>query len=307
MRFDDRLHEAIADADEARVRRLLAGAGRAKLAELALTRGLPDWVAALVQEEKRRRGRAEQDPLAAAIACPTKMRLRTLPDRRDEYTYLPLDDLRGLLPAGAQEEVTQAWPDADGGSIAAVYRWVLRGLPPELACRKVRLSRPGPRARRPPDAVARAASRWGPPLRRDECSVAAGRESEAPDVPAWLGPLVEAVGGSLADHAAAGSLGIRWREGRVQWEVLAYPLPGGPAFGTHSGGGFSLDLGRLQSAFGRVDRLGWDARGGVFGGGGPCVWVEGLHADREVLLRVLAHAPADEYPGESESDAAVGQ
>jgi hypothetical protein len=55
MPFDDRLDKAVRAGDEAEVRRLLAGAGRAKLAELALTQRLPEWLAALGRQEKDQR------------------------------------------------------------------------------------------------------------------------------------------------------------------------------------------------------------------------------------------------------------
>jgi predicted O-methyltransferase YrrM len=144
MPFDDRLDAAVRDRDEPQVRRLVAGACRTKLAELALTRRLPDGVAALVREEKRRRERnaARSDPLAAAAACPTKRRLRKIPEGRDGFSGMPLDELLLRLPPGSREEVSRGWPDADGEALADVYRWVLRGLPPGPACCKVRLSRP---------------------------------------------------------------------------------------------------------------------------------------------------------------------
>jgi predicted O-methyltransferase YrrM len=144
MPFDDRLDAAVRDRDETRVRRLVAGACQAKLAELALTQRLPDGVAALVQEEKQQRERSEAkaDPLAAAAACPTKRRLRKIPEGRDGFSAMSLDELLLRLPPGSREEVSRGWPDADGEALAEVYRWVLRGLPPGPACRKVRLSRP---------------------------------------------------------------------------------------------------------------------------------------------------------------------
>ncbi len=155
MRFDDRLEKAAQARDEGEARRLLAGVGRLKLAKLALTRRLPDWLAALVRQEKEKREQraADADSLAAAVACPTTPRLRRLPEDRDEFTRLPLAELRRRLAPGVVEEVCAAWPGADEETLAAICRWVLRGLPPELACRKVRLSQGN---RRPLPVICRA-------------------------------------------------------------------------------------------------------------------------------------------------------
>jgi hypothetical protein len=263
MLFDDRLEGAVRDGDDAQVRRLVAGACRAKLAELALSRRLPEWVAALVREEKGRReqGRATTDPLAAAIACPTKMRLRDLREDRDDWSCTPLAELRRRVPAGARHQVFREWPDAGGDDLAEVFRWVLRGLPPDLSCRKVRLSRPaGPR----PDVAARAAgAQWGPGPR--------GGGSTA-----WLGALIRALG----PHAAVGPLGIRCREDSGRWEVLVCLRRAEPAW---------LDLRRLYAAFDRVDRFGWQASG---------ICLEGLYAGREVRLRVAAFGPEGEEAGQ---------
>jgi hypothetical protein len=90
MPFDDRLDAAARAGDEAGVRRLLAGAGRAKLAELALTQRLPDWLKVLVRQEREQR---EQKATAAA-ACPTSRRkagaeAQLRPFRKPSLSYRP--------------------------------------------------------------------------------------------------------------------------------------------------------------------------------------------------------------------------
>jgi hypothetical protein len=144
MSFDQRLHAAAEAGDIPLVRDLLAGAGRAKLAELAMTTGLAQWLAGLVHQEQRWRelSAAVIDPLAAAIACPTVWRLRLLRCDNDPYSSLPLTELYRRVSPMATRQIGAEWPDADAMTLASVYRWVLRGLPAHLACRKVRLSHP---------------------------------------------------------------------------------------------------------------------------------------------------------------------
>jgi hypothetical protein len=287
MPFDDRLARAVQAREEAEVRRLLAGAGRAKLAELALTRRLPDWLTVLVRQEQEQRERKEAatDPLAAAIACPTCRRLRNLPEDPDEYSALPLSDLRRRVAPGAREEVAAGWPGTDDETRADVYRWVLRGLPPALACRKVHLSQ----QRRQPGVAARFSS-WrasaqatGVPSRAGEQGSSAVLEAETAEAPAWLGSLAGVLDACLTAPARKGKLDLRVQETEGSWEVLVCPLPAGRS-GTAVP--FSLDVRRLQAAFGRVDRLCWNARGAEEDGSDLCV--EGLFGDREVRLRVLA-------------------
>src|SRR4051794_2367031 len=119
-------------------------------------------------------------------------------------------------------------------------------------------------------------------------------------MPNWLGPLVHAVAEAVTAHGPAGNLGLRYRRADEAWDVLVYLLPVEMVGGAHDGGvaapGFSLDLSALRSAFTRVDGLGWDAHGTdePNADSGPCVWVRGEFAEREVWLRVLAYAPGDE-------------
>ncbi len=266
MSFDDRLARVAQARDETEARRLLAGVGRVKLAELTLTRKLPGWLAVLVRQEKQYRERKEAptDPLAAAIACPTLRRLRNLPDKRDEYSALPLSELSRRVDPGAREEIAAAWAGADKETLAAVYRWVLRGLPPALACRKVRLSRP---QRRPKAATPLAAARRSPAR-------------------AWLGSLAGVLDASLTAPARKRKLDLRIQEAEGRWEVHVCPMP---AERNEAVVPFFLDVRRLQAAFGRVDRLCWKARGAEEHGSD--LYVEGLFGDREVRLRVLACSP----------------
>jgi hypothetical protein len=120
-------------------------------------------------------------------------------------------------------------------------------------------------------------------------------------MPSWLEPLVEAVAASITVHGPDGPLGLRYRQLEGRWDVLIYPLPVEMVGGEHDGGlaapGFVLDLRRLLSAFARVDVFRWDALGtSPENVGGPCLWVEGTFAGREVWLRVLAYAPGDVGP-----------
>jgi hypothetical protein len=283
------LARAAQAGDEAEARRLLAGAGRAKLGELALTNRLPDWLAVLVRQEQKQRERKEAaiHPLAAAVACPTVRRLRNLPDDPDEYFPLSLSDLRRRVPPMAREEVAATWAGADEETLAAVYRWVLRGLPPALACRKVRLSRPQmpSKAAMPCAAAGRspapAARNLSPARGQVSCAV---RKAETAGAPAWLGSLAGVLDASLTVPARKGTLDLRCHEAEGRWEVHVCPMPA-----ERNEAAFSLDLRRLQAAFGRVDRLCWNVRGVGEDGSGLCV--EGLFGGHEVRLRVLACTP----------------
>jgi hypothetical protein len=122
------------------------------------------------------------------------------------------------------------------------------------------------------------------------------------DVPAWLQALVERVAEAMTAHSPSGPLGFRYREEEGLWDVLVYPLAVELVGGAHDGDvaspGFSLDLQQLQTAFGQVDALVWNAQGlGPADPDGPCVSLEGLFEEHEVWLRILAYAPEDEEPG----------
>ncbi|MGK7876873.1 MAG: ribonuclease HI family protein [Xenococcaceae cyanobacterium] len=56
---------------------------------------------------------------------------------RDEFTSKRLPGLKKLVPEEVQLQIAQEW-DGNDIYLAKVYRWYLRGLPPDMAIRKVR-------------------------------------------------------------------------------------------------------------------------------------------------------------------------
>jgi hypothetical protein len=112
MPFDDRLDKAVRAGDEAEVRRLLAGAGRAKLAELALTQRLPEWLAALVRQEKdQREQKAAAFPASRGNAAAGRKQLRAggrLSPARGQSSCAVLE---------AERPGTPAWLDCLAGIV----------------------------------------------------------------------------------------------------------------------------------------------------------------------------------------------
>ena len=124
-----------------------------------------------------------------------------------------------------------------------------------------------------------------------------------PELPSWLEPLVESVATAMTVHGPEGPLGLRYRLiDDKRWDVQIYPLPVEMVGGAHDGGlaapGFSLDLRAIAAAFDWAGELGWDPHGTRpdNADAGPCFWVMGEFAGREVWLRVLAYAPEDVAP-----------
>lgn len=126
-----------------------------------------------------------------------------------------------------------------------------------------------------------------------------GRGDEDQDA-VWLDHLLEVVAGCVEADSTMGPLGLRYREEESFWEVWAYPTPVELVGGAHDGEvvvpGFRLDLEALRAAFESVVAFGWDALG-LNDPGGPHIYIEGVFRGREVLLQVLAQAPAGEEPG----------
>lgn len=130
----------------------------------------------------------------------------------------------------------------------------------------------------------------------------AGKENNVSELPSWLEPLAEAVASAMTVHGPEGSLGLRYRFRDNRWDVQIYPLPVEMVGGSHDGGlaapGFSLDLRAVTAAFDWAGELGWDPHGTrpENADAGPCFWVNGEFAGRDVWLRVLAYAPEEVAP-----------
>src|SRR6185312_7982378 len=118
--------------------------------------------------------------------------------------------------------------------------------------------------------------------------------------PDWLKILLDLVADCIEVESPAGPLGARWGQDGDSWQVTIYPTPvelvGGAVDGEVVAPGFSVDLERLREAFTRLDAFGWNALG-LQGPDRPYIYLEGDFLARELLLRVLAHAPPDEGPG----------
>ncbi|EGJ35465.1 MULTISPECIES: ribonuclease HI family protein [Moorena] len=65
--------------------------------------------------------------------------LLKLKSGRDEFTSKRLPTLKEMVPASVQNAIASAMADADDSTLAKVYRWYLRGLPADLAIRKVQV------------------------------------------------------------------------------------------------------------------------------------------------------------------------
>jgi len=122
------------------------------------------------------------------------------------------------------------------------------------------------------------------------------------EAPQWLTSLVDAVGGCMETHCAAGPLAFRWGNEDDFWEVTVYCTPGEAVGGAEDGAvlvpGFSLDLMGLTSIFDELTDSHWQAHPfGPHDHGGPHISVEGTYRGHQVFLQVLAEAPEDEEPG----------
>jgi len=118
-----------------------------------------------------------------------------------------------------------------------------------------------------------------------------------PDDAEWLDLLLDVVGACINPESPMDSLSLLHREEEGFWEVDVFPtaveVVGGADDGAVVTPLFSVDLAQLHSAFDHVSDFGWNAFG-WHDGDGPFVWIEGVHLERPLLLRVLAQDPGDE-------------
>ncbi|WP_013320935.1 ribonuclease HI family protein [Gloeothece verrucosa] len=80
-------------------------------------------------------------PVAQLIKLGKKANLKDytrLKSGRDEFTSLGLLELKKRVPEEIQKQIDKEW-DGNDKYLAKVYRWYLRGLPPEMAIHKVRI------------------------------------------------------------------------------------------------------------------------------------------------------------------------
>jgi ribonuclease HI len=61
----------------------------------------------------------------------------------DDYTFKPLPELRALIAESVQDTIALQW-NGNENHLAEIYRWVLRGLSPLMAVRKVQIDYPEP-------------------------------------------------------------------------------------------------------------------------------------------------------------------
>ena len=120
-------------------------------------------------------------------------------------------------------------------------------------------------------------------------------------VPAvWLHRLLEAVAECMTAESPMGPLSYRYGEAEGIWAVDVYPTPveliGGAVDGEVVAPGFTLEVDELRDVFDRVESIVWYSLGSAHDEG-PRLIVEGVHEHRNVLLQILAYAPADEEPG----------
>ena len=59
----------------------------------------------------------------------------------DDYSFKPLSDLRHLIAESIQDSIALQW-DGNEDHLAEIYRWILRGLSPTMAVRKVQIDYP---------------------------------------------------------------------------------------------------------------------------------------------------------------------
>jgi hypothetical protein len=100
-----------------------------------------EWVGEVVRE----RWLAEKDaerrlgPVAACVAYPSGSKLARL-RASDEFSRMGLRQLERLVPEASRRELEARLDEAGGPrDLAKACRWLLRGLTPELAARKVLL------------------------------------------------------------------------------------------------------------------------------------------------------------------------
>lgn len=63
--------------------------------------------------------------------------------RLDELAFKNLIDLRSLVPEAARDAIALSW-DGNEENLAEIYRWYLRGLPANMALKKVEIDNPKP-------------------------------------------------------------------------------------------------------------------------------------------------------------------
>ncbi len=97
--------------------------------------------------EKASRGSTESRSISQTIAHliqlgsqATDDDYRHLSAEPDEWTDKPLAQLRSQIALEVQDAIALQW-QGDETDLAEMYRWYLRGLPPEMASRKVNLER----------------------------------------------------------------------------------------------------------------------------------------------------------------------
>jgi ribonuclease HI len=81
-----------------------------------------------------------QSPVEKLIALGKQAKFKdyaNLKSGRDEFTSKKINDLKKLIPEESIKEIDKNW-DGNDTYLAKVYRWYLRGLPVEMALKKVR-------------------------------------------------------------------------------------------------------------------------------------------------------------------------
>jgi len=82
----------------------------------------------------------DESPVALIIKLGNKAKFKdykNLKSGRDEFTNKQLPGLKKLVPEEVQQQIEQQW-DGNDTYLAKVYRWYLRGLPPDMAIKKVK-------------------------------------------------------------------------------------------------------------------------------------------------------------------------
>ncbi|PSF36849.1 ribonuclease HI [Aphanothece hegewaldii CCALA 016] len=63
--------------------------------------------------------------------------------KNDDFAFMTLTDLRLLVPEAVRDMIALQW-DGNNQTLADIYRWYLRGLPPQMALQKAQLDNPSP-------------------------------------------------------------------------------------------------------------------------------------------------------------------
>jgi ribonuclease HI len=63
--------------------------------------------------------------------------------KNDDFAFMTLTDLRLLVPEPVRDMIALQW-DGNNQTLADIYRWYLRGLPPQMALQKAQLDNPSP-------------------------------------------------------------------------------------------------------------------------------------------------------------------